>query len=206
MYATEGESKKVQEQLNGIFKGKQGSEFSARATNTGQSVETILGGPEQAGAYSVSDVSLIKSMRPDGGIEYMYGVQFSPEKDSGAEPVPRVIIPMDQMVAYLPPQAAQTLTQITNTPADFILDQALAQVVYAPGMVQKTGAKVQHKGPGYNLEFIFTPIIGEGGNHQGFQTIQMVGTTPRGAVDHTFASEQDFYTNYNDFQLKMSSR
>lgn len=198
IHPTEGDAKKIMGQLNEIFKDKGATEFSAAATNTGESVEGILGGPDKAGNYRVSNMTLAKAVTSSGGVETMYRVTFKPEDG----PSISTFIPADNMVAYLPPDAAQTMYQISNTPADRILDQAMQKIIHAPGVAAQRGATVVTRSNGYSLNFRFVPIIaGDNNAVQGFQAIEMTGTGPRGPINHTFQNEEDFYRNYNNFQL-----
>jgi hypothetical protein len=201
--ALEGDSKRVQTELEAIFKRKNGTDLRGLATSSGQSVETILGGPEVAGNYNVSDVSMVKGIRADGSVEYMFGVQF---KGGDNDPVPpRVVVPFEQMVAYMPPAAEQVLRDNMNTPADFILDQAYSKTIHAPGVAQAKGVEIRHNTDGYNLTFSFTPTFGNN-NAVAFGAIQMNGTTPNGRVDHVFSNEQEFYNMYNDFITRISGQ
>jgi hypothetical protein len=201
--ALEGDSKKVQTELEAIFKRKNGTDLRGLATSSGQSVETILGGPEVAGNYNVSDISMVKGVRADGGVEYMFGVQF---KGGDGDPVPpRVVVPFEQMVAYMPPAAEQTLRDNMNTSADFILDQVYTKAIHAPGVAQAKGVEIRHNTDGYNLTFNFTPTFGNN-NSIAFGAIEMSGTTPNGRVDYVFSNEQEFYNMYNDFTTRISGQ
>lgn len=202
IYPTEGVPKQVMTQLNTIHKDKTGEHFAAATTNTGESVETLLGGPEEALNYRVDNIVLAKAKTEDGRIETMYRVKFKPTEGVDADQVPAVFIPANNMVSYLPQEAAQTMYQLSNTPADKIIDQALQKTIYTPGAASQ-GVVVTSQSNGYNLNFKFLPTIDQNGNVGSFDQIQMTGTTPNGQVDYIFASEQEFYETYNDLQLRL---
>ncbi len=202
IYPTEGVPKQVMTQLNTIYKDKTGEQFAAATTNTGASVETLLGGPEEAINYRVDNIVLAKAKTEDGRVETMYRVKFKPTEGVDAEQVPAVFIPANNMVSYLPSEAAQTMYQLSNTPADKIIDLALQKTIYAPGAASQ-GVVITSRSNGYNLNFKFIPSIDQNGNVGSFDQIQMTGTTPKGQVDHIFESEQEFYETYNDLQLRL---
>lgn len=202
IYPTEGVPKQVMTQLNTIYKDKTGEQFASAATNTGESVQTLLGGPEEALNYRVDNIVLAKARTEDGRVETMYRVKFKPTEGVDADQVPAVFIPANSMVSYLPQEAAQTMYQLSNTPADKIIDQALQKTIYTPGAASQ-GVVVTSQSNGYNLNFKFLPTIDQNGNVGSFDQIQMTGTTPNGQVDHVFESEQEFYETYNDLQLRL---